>query len=59
MAATVEEVRRIALALPAVVEGVCFGTPAFYLRGKLMLRMWDDSETLVVKVPMAQREELI
>ena len=32
MAATIELVRRLALALPGVREGLCHGTPAFYVR---------------------------
>ena len=59
MAATLQDVRRLALALPDVVEGVCFGTPTFYLRGKLMLRLREDMETLVVKLPVERREGLI
>ena len=59
MAATVELVRRVALALPGVEEGVCHGTPAFYVRGKLMLRMWEDGETLVVRFPKEERATLI
>jgi hypothetical protein len=47
VAATIELVRRLALALPGVQEGVCHGTPAFYVRRKLMLRLWEDGETLV------------
>lgn len=46
--ATIELVRRLALALPGVEEGVCFGTPAFYVRRKLMLRLWEDGEILGV-----------
>ena len=49
MAATIELVRSLALALPGVEEGSCHGTPAFYVRRKLMLRLWEDGETLVVK----------
>ena len=59
MATTVHDVRQIAMSRPAVVEGVCFGTPTFYLRGKLMLRLWEDMETLVAKVPMEQRDGLL
>ena len=59
MAATIQDVRRIAMALPDVVEGVCHGTPAFYLRNKLMLRLRDDFETLVVRLPIQEREHLI
>jgi len=59
MPATVEQVRRLALALPDVEEGVCHGTCAFYVRRKLMLRMWEDGETLVVRVPQEKRAALI
>jgi hypothetical protein len=59
MAANIQDVRRIAMALPDVVEGSCHGTPAFYLRRKLMLRLRDDHETLVVRFPMEERDELL
>ena len=59
MPATLGLVRRLALALPEVTEGICFGTPTFYVRKKLMLRMWEDGETLVCKVPMESREQLL
>ena len=59
MPASLELVRRLALALPGVEEGICFGTPAFYVRHKLMLRMWPDGETLVSRCPIDEREELI
>lgn len=59
MAADIKLVRKMALTLPGVTEGVCFGTPAFYLRKKLMLRLREDGETLVVKFPPQEREEAI
>jgi hypothetical protein len=59
MAATIELVRRMALALPGVQEGLCHGTPAFYVRRKLMLRLWEDGETLVVRFPREKRAALI
>ena len=40
-------------------EGVCHGTPAFYVRRKLMLRLWEDGETLVVRFPKEKRAALI
>ena len=59
MAATIELVRRLALSLPRVQEGLCHGTPAFYVRRRLMLRLWEDGETLVVKFPREKRAALI
>ena len=37
--------------LPGVTEGTCFGTPAFYVSKKLLARMKEDNETLVVHTP--------
>ena len=59
MAATIQTVRKLALAMPDVEEGVSFGTTAFYLRNKLMLRLREDGETLVVKFPIEKRKEAI
>lgn len=59
MPATVATVRKIAFALPEVTETLCHGTPGFFVRKKLMLRMWEDGETLVCKVSMEKREQLI
>ncbi len=59
MPADYQMVRALALALPDVSEGLCYGTPAFYLRRKLMLRFWEDGETLVVKFPRAERAAAI
>jgi hypothetical protein len=45
-----QALRRMALALPGMAEGTSYGTPAFRARGKLLLRMWEDGETLVLRV---------
>ncbi len=54
-----EAVRRIALALPGVEEGTCYGTPAFRVRGKFLARLKEDGETLVVKIGFDEREILL
>ncbi len=59
MPVTYETVREIALALPGVVEGPCYGTPGLRVRGKLFARLWEDGETLVLKVGFDAREMLI
>ena len=59
MAATIELVRRLALALPGVQERLCHGTPAFYVRRRLMLRLWEDGDTVVVRFPREKRAALI
>jgi len=44
-------IRRVLLALPGSSEGICFGTPAFYVSGKLLARMKEDGKALVVYAP--------
>ena len=54
---TFDEVRAICLALPAVEEGACYGTPAFKVAGKAFCRLREDGETLVLfNVPIEERE---
>jgi hypothetical protein len=56
---TFDDVRKIALALEYVEEGTSYGTPAFKVRGKLVARLREDGETLVVGMKIDQREELL
>ncbi|MEO8296004.1 MAG: MmcQ/YjbR family DNA-binding protein, partial [Gemmatimonadota bacterium] len=49
-------VRRLALALPGVEEGLSYGTPGFRVRGKFLARLWEDGETLVVKCGDDERD---
>jgi hypothetical protein len=56
---TYETVRSFALALPGVEEGPCYGTPGLRVRGKLIARLWEDGETLVLKVGFDAREILM
>jgi hypothetical protein len=59
MSAIFETVREIALALPEVEEGPCYGTPGFRVRGKLFARIREDGETLVLKIDLDARELLL
>jgi len=56
-------VRRIALAMPGVEEGVSWGTPAFKLHGKLMAcaptHKSAELDSLVVLLDFPQRDELL
>ena len=56
---TFAAVRKLALALPGVEEGTSYGTPAFKVRGKLIARLREDGETLVVKVGFELRDFLM
>jgi hypothetical protein len=49
-------VRAAALALPEVEESTSYGTPAFKQRGKLLARMHQDGEWLVVRVDPLEKE---
>jgi len=57
--ATIETVRALALQLPGVEEGTSYGTPAWKARGKLMARMKEDGQTLVVRVDPDARDLLM
>jgi hypothetical protein len=45
-----EDVRQMGLALPGVEEGTSYGTPALKVGKKLLARLKEDGETLVLKL---------
>jgi len=59
MACDYDAVRRIALTLPGVEEGTSYGTPALKVKGKLVARLWEDGETLVLRVNLFERPYLL
>jgi hypothetical protein len=54
-----EQVRAIALALPEVEESTTNGSPAFRVRGRLFLHLWDDGDTLVIRVGREEKRPLL
>jgi len=56
---TFDDVRELASELPAVEAGLCHGTPALRVKGKFLLRLKEDGETVAIKVPMDDREVLL
>ena len=56
---TFDTVRRLAKALPGVEDGLSYGTPALRVRGKLIARLREDGESLVVKIDFEDREVLM
>jgi hypothetical protein len=57
---TWDEACKLGLALPGVEIGASYGTPALKVGGKLMARLWEDGETLVLKgIGFDQRELLM
>ena len=59
MAVTFGEVRRMALSLANVEEGTSYGTPAFKAGGKLIARLREDGDSLVVGTTFEEREEMM
>lgn len=56
---TFEDVRAIALELPAAVEAASRGTHSFTVRKKLFLRLMEDGQTLVVRTDRFERDHLL
>ena len=55
-----DDVRRIALSLPATTEKPSYGTPGFRVKDKLFARMRDEGDVLVVWVPdLGEKEALV
>lgn len=48
--------RELALALPGVDEATSYGTPALKVKGKLIARLKEDGETLVVRSDFLDRD---
>lgn len=45
---TEDDVRELALALPATIERPSYGTPGFRVRDKLFARIWDGEDGVLV-----------
>src|SRR4051812_22485254 len=60
LAVTFDDVRKIALAWPEVEDGTSYGTPALKVRKKLLARLKEDGDSLVMPgVPQDERQMLI
>jgi hypothetical protein len=56
---TFDDVRKLALAWPEVEDGTSYGTPALKVRKKLLARLREDNDSLVMLgVPTDEREML-
>src|SRR5436190_15597177 len=56
---TLATIRRVASALPGVQEGTSYGTPAWRHKGRLLARLHQDGESLMLKVGFEAREHLV
>ena len=57
---TFDDVREFALAWPEVEDGTSYGTPALKVRKKLLVRLKEDGDSLVMPgVPPDERDMLV
>jgi hypothetical protein len=57
---TFDDIRKIALAWPEVEDGTSYGTAALKVRKKLLVRLKEDGDSLVMPgVPAEERELLV
>lgn len=57
---TFDDIRALALKWPEVTEGTSYGTPALKVRGKLLTRLKEDGESLVLfEVEQDERAMLV
>lgn len=59
MPLTFEDALRIASSLGKVVRGTSYGTPAIKLAGKLVARLKEDGDSLVVGTTFEERAEMM
>ena len=57
---TFDDIREIALTWPEVEDGTSYGTPALKVRKKMLVRLKEDGDSLVMPgVPIDEREMLV
>jgi hypothetical protein len=57
---TYDDIRKIALAWPEVEDGTSYGTSALKVRKKMLVRMKEDGDSLVMPgVPFDERDMLV
>jgi hypothetical protein len=57
---TFDEIRKLALAWPEVEDGTSYGTPALKVRKKMLVRLKEDGDSLVMPgVPQDERDMLV
>ena len=56
---TYDDVRKLALQLPNVEEGKSYGTAALKVKKKLFVRLKEEGDVIVLKMPFDQREAMM
>jgi hypothetical protein len=59
MVATADDVRRVALSLPETTERPSYGQPGFRVKDKLFARLHENGTSLVLHVPMEDRDLMV
>jgi hypothetical protein len=49
----------LASGLPGVEQRLCYGTPAFYVRKRILARLREDGETVAIKIELSDRDILL
>ena len=52
-------IRRVALSLPGVEEGTSYGTPAWRADKRMLARLHQDGESIVLKIGNETRDHLL
>jgi hypothetical protein len=52
-------IRRVALSFPGVEEGTSYGTPAFRLNKRLLARLHQDGQSIMLKIGFEARDHLM
>jgi hypothetical protein len=55
---TYDTIRRLALTLPDTQESTSYGTPAVKVKKQLFVRLHQDLDKIVLRMPFDRREEL-
>ncbi|HEV7919682.1 MAG TPA: MmcQ/YjbR family DNA-binding protein [Thermoanaerobaculia bacterium] len=59
MPVTFDTVREVALAMPNVVEGTSYGTPALRVKTKFLARLREDGDSVAFRVGFDERDLLM
>lgn len=59
MSVKYEKLREMILQFPGVEEGIAYGTPIFKVKKKMVARLTDEADIVVIKVDPALRSTLI
>lgn len=54
-----ETLRAIARDLPGTEEYTCFGTPAFRVKKRILVRLKEDGDTIALKMDFADRDVVL